>query len=40
MGIIRSSFLIGADGLVKKAYRGVRVDGHVDAVLTDAQSLL
>ncbi|HEY6077980.1 MAG TPA: thioredoxin-dependent thiol peroxidase [Polyangiaceae bacterium] len=40
MGIVRSSFLIGPDGLVKKAYRGVRVDGHVDAVLEDAQALL
>lgn len=40
MGIIRSSFLVGADGLVKKAYRGVRVNGHVDAVLTDAQAVL
>lgn len=40
MGIIRSSFLVGADGLVKKAYRGVRVDGHVATVLEDAASLL
>jgi peroxiredoxin Q/BCP len=40
MGIIRSSFLVGADGVIKKAYRGVRVDGHVDAVLTDAQAML
>jgi len=40
MGIIRSSFLIGADGVVKKAYRGVKVNGHVDAVLEDAGTLL
>ncbi|MES1188081.1 MAG: thioredoxin-dependent thiol peroxidase [Myxococcales bacterium] len=40
MGIIRSTFLVGADGLIKKAYRGVRVDGHVDAVLEDAKALL
>jgi thioredoxin-dependent peroxiredoxin len=40
MGIIRSSFLVGADGMIKKAYRGVRVDGHVDAVLEDAKGLL
>jgi peroxiredoxin Q/BCP len=40
MGIIRSSFLVGADGTIKKAYRGVRVDGHVDAVLSDARALL
>jgi thioredoxin-dependent peroxiredoxin len=40
MGIVRSTFLVGADGEIKKAYRGVKVDGHVDAVLADAQALL
>lgn len=40
MGIVRSSFLIGADGTIKKAYRGVKVNGHVDAVLEDAQTVL
>ena len=40
MGIIRSSFLIGADGKIKKEYRGVRVNGHVDAVLADAKTVL
>ncbi len=40
MGIIRSSFLVGADGMIKKAYRGVKVDGHVDAILEDAKSYL
>lgn len=40
MGIVRSSFLIGADGVIKKAYRGVKVNGHVDAVLEDAKALL
>jgi peroxiredoxin Q/BCP len=40
MGIIRSSFLIGADGKLKKVYRGVKVNGHVDAVLEDASSVL
>jgi peroxiredoxin Q/BCP len=40
MGIIRSSFLVGADGEIKKAYRGVKVAGHVDAVLSDAEALL
>ena len=40
MGIIRSTFLIGADGTIKKAYRGIRVNGHVDAVLEDAKRLL
>jgi peroxiredoxin Q/BCP len=40
MGIIRSTFLVGADGLIKKSYRGVKVDGHVDAILEDAKALL
>ena len=40
LGIIRSSFLVGADGTIKKSYRGVKVNGHVDAVLSDAQALL
>jgi thioredoxin-dependent peroxiredoxin len=40
MGIIRSTFLVGADGLIKKSYRGVKVNGHVDAILQDAKSLL
>jgi thioredoxin-dependent peroxiredoxin len=40
MGIVRSSFLVGADGKLKKSYRGVRVEGHVDAVLEDAKSVL
>jgi thioredoxin-dependent peroxiredoxin len=40
MGIIRSTFLIGADGTIKKAYRGVKVDGHVHAILEDAAALL
>ena len=40
MGIIRSTFLVGADGQIKKAYRGVKVDGHVDAILEDAKGLL
>jgi peroxiredoxin Q/BCP len=40
MGIVRSSFLIGADGMIKKAYRGVRVEGHVAAILEDAKGLV
>jgi thioredoxin-dependent peroxiredoxin len=40
MGIIRSSFLVGPDGKLKKAYRSVKVPGHVDAVLEDAATLL
>lgn len=33
MGMIRSTFLIDADGVVKKAWRKVKVAGHVDEVL-------
>ena len=40
MGIVRSTFLVGPDGVIKKAYRGVKVPGHIDAILSDAQSLL
>jgi peroxiredoxin Q/BCP len=32
-GVIRSTFIVGADGKIKKAWRGVRVAGHVDQVL-------
>ena len=39
MGIVRSTFLVDKRGVVKKAWRGVRVDGHVDAVLDAAGSL-
>ncbi|HMJ10925.1 MAG TPA: thioredoxin-dependent thiol peroxidase, partial [Polyangiaceae bacterium] len=35
MGIERSTFLIGDSGKVKKAWRKVRVPGHVDAVLAE-----
>ncbi len=38
MGIERSTFLIGSDGKVLKAWHKVRVPGHVDAVLEAAQS--
>jgi peroxiredoxin Q/BCP len=33
MGIIRSTFLIDEKGIVKKAWRNVKVAGHVDEVL-------
>jgi peroxiredoxin Q/BCP len=33
MGIQRSTFVVDARGVVKKAYRGVRVPGHVESVL-------
>jgi peroxiredoxin Q/BCP len=33
MGLIRSTFLIGADGKLKKVWPKVKVDGHVEEVL-------
>jgi thioredoxin-dependent peroxiredoxin len=39
MGIVRSTFLIGADGVIKNAWRSVRVNGHVAAVQAAAQQL-
>lgn len=33
MGIVRSTFVVDAKGVVKRAFYGVKVDGHVDNVL-------
>jgi peroxiredoxin Q/BCP len=38
-GILRTTVLIGADGLVLKVWRHVKVDGHADEVLAAARSL-
>ncbi len=32
-GVIRSTFLVSPDGKIAQAWRGVKVDGHVDKVL-------
>jgi peroxiredoxin Q/BCP len=40
LGIERSTFLVGADGRVLRVWRGVRVDGHVEAVLEAARALV
>ena len=40
MGIERSTFLLDADGVVRKVWRKVKVDGHVPAVLREAQALV
>jgi thioredoxin-dependent peroxiredoxin len=37
-GILRTTVLIGADGLVLKVWRNVKVDGHADEVLAAARS--
>ena len=39
MGIERSTFLIDAQGVVRRCWRGVKVPGHVQEVLRAAQSL-
>ena len=39
MGIERSTFLIDADGTLKKEWRKVKVDGHVDEVLDAVKEL-
>ncbi len=39
MGIERSTFLVDAAGVVRRAWRGVRVPGHVDDVLAEAERL-
>ncbi len=36
MGVERSTFLIGEDGVIIKAWRKVKVPGHVDEVLAAA----
>lgn len=39
MGIERSTFLIDAEGVLRQAWRKVRVDGHADAVLAAVKAL-
>jgi peroxiredoxin Q/BCP len=35
MGIVRSTFVIGPDGTVERAYYGVQADGHVAGLRGD-----
>jgi thioredoxin-dependent peroxiredoxin len=39
MGIVRSTFLVDGEGIVRKAWRSVRVNGHVPAVQAAAAEL-
>lgn len=39
LGIERSTFLIDPDGVVRQAWRGVKVPGHAEAVLVELQRL-
>ena len=38
-GIERSTFLVGADGVLKAEWRGLKVPGHVDEVLKEVKAL-
>jgi len=38
-GIERSTFLIGADGVLKQEWRGLKVPGHAEAVLKAVKAL-
>jgi len=38
-GIERSTFSVGADGLLKEEWRGLKVPGHVEEVLAAVKSL-
>ena len=39
MGIVRSTFLIGPDGVIKKVWRSVKVDGHDEKVIEALKGL-
>ena len=39
LGVVRSTFLIGPDGKLKREWRGVRVKGHADEVLAALREL-
>ncbi|QLF92806.1 peroxiredoxin [Pseudomonas sp. ABC1] len=39
LGVDRSTFLIDSDGVLRQAWRGVKVPGHVQAVLDAAEAL-
>jgi peroxiredoxin Q/BCP len=39
MGIVRSTFLIGKDGVIKKVWKSVKVDGHDEAVIEALKQL-
>jgi peroxiredoxin Q/BCP len=39
MGIERSTFIIDGDGIIRKAWRGVKVPGHVEEVLGAVKAL-
>ena len=40
MGIIRSTFIIDPEGIVRRAYYNVKVKGHVEKVMEDLKGLI
>lgn len=40
MGIERSTFLVDAEGRIRKVWRNVKVPGHAEAVLEAAKALV
>jgi peroxiredoxin Q/BCP len=39
MGLARTTFLIGPDGVVARRWDNIKVDGHADAVLEAVEAL-
>jgi peroxiredoxin Q/BCP len=39
LGVDRSTFILDQDGVVRREFRGVKVKGHVDEVLTEIRKL-
>ena len=39
MGVVRTTFLIDAEGVVRRVFPRVKVDGHADAVLEALKGL-
>jgi len=39
MGVLRSTFLVDAKGVIRHVWRGVKVDGHADAVLAKVREI-
>lgn len=39
MGVERSTFIIDESGVIRKIYRKVKVDGHIEQVITDLRNL-
>ena len=38
-GVVRSTFVVGADGRIARAFRNVKVEGHAEEVLEAVREL-